>query len=115
MATTTPQGVFGTKPVEQLIEQADSGTGLRRAVGALDLTALGIGAVIGTGIFSISLPDAIVSPPGDGGTVNLTAASSWRRSRCCCSSSRSASARSTAITSPTSPRTGSAASPTRPR
>jgi amino acid transporter len=74
MATTTPQGVFGTKPVEQLIEQADSGTGLRRAVGALDLTALGIGAVIGTGIFSISLPDAIVSPPGDGGTVNLTAA-----------------------------------------
>jgi APA family basic amino acid/polyamine antiporter len=53
MATTTPQGVFGTKPVEQLVEQADSGNGLRRAVGALDLTALGIGAVIGTGIFVI--------------------------------------------------------------
>jgi APA family basic amino acid/polyamine antiporter len=53
MATTTSQGVFATKPVEQLVEQADSGNGLRRAVGALDLTALGIGAVIGTGIFVI--------------------------------------------------------------
>jgi APA family basic amino acid/polyamine antiporter len=35
-----------------LIEAAE-GTRLRRAVGALDLTALGIGAIIGTGIFVI--------------------------------------------------------------
>jgi APA family basic amino acid/polyamine antiporter len=53
MATTAPPGVFASKPVEQLVEEADTDNGLRRAVGALDLTALGIGAVIGTGIFVI--------------------------------------------------------------
>jgi basic amino acid/polyamine antiporter, APA family len=54
MATSAPpKGVFAAKPVEQLVEEADNNNGLRRAVGALDLTALGIGAVIGTGIFVI--------------------------------------------------------------
>jgi basic amino acid/polyamine antiporter, APA family len=52
MATATRPGPFVTKPAEQLIEAAE-GTRLRRAVGALDLTALGIGAIIGTGIFVI--------------------------------------------------------------
>jgi APA family basic amino acid/polyamine antiporter len=52
MATVTRPGPFATKPVEQLIETAE-GTRLHRAVGALDLTALGIGAIIGTGIFVI--------------------------------------------------------------
>ncbi len=52
MATTARPGPFATKPTEQLIETAE-GTRLRRAVGALDLTALGIGAIIGTGIFVI--------------------------------------------------------------
>jgi basic amino acid/polyamine antiporter, APA family len=52
MATATRPGPFATKPVEQLIEAAE-GTRLNRAVGALDLTALGIGAIIGTGIFVI--------------------------------------------------------------
>jgi basic amino acid/polyamine antiporter, APA family len=52
MATVTQPGPFVTKPAEQLIEAAE-GTRLRRAVGALDLTALGIGAIIGTGIFVI--------------------------------------------------------------
>jgi basic amino acid/polyamine antiporter, APA family len=52
MATVTKPGPFVTKPAEQLIEAAE-GTRLRRAVGALDLTALGIGAIIGTGIFVI--------------------------------------------------------------
>jgi basic amino acid/polyamine antiporter, APA family len=52
MATVTQPGPFVTKPAEQLIEAADA-TPLRRAVGALDLTALGIGAIIGTGIFVI--------------------------------------------------------------
>jgi APA family basic amino acid/polyamine antiporter len=45
-------GAFATKPLDQLRETAD-GTRLHRAVGALDLTALGIGAIIGTGIFVI--------------------------------------------------------------
>ena len=52
MATATRPGPFATKPTEQLIEAAE-GTRLNRAVGALDLTALGIGAIIGTGIFVI--------------------------------------------------------------
>src|SRR5690349_18060479 len=44
-------GLFSTKPVDQLV--ADTEGGLKRAVGLLDLTALGIGAIIGTGIFVI--------------------------------------------------------------
>ena len=52
MASVTSPGPFATKPLEQLLETAE-GTRLHRAVGALDLTALGIGAIIGTGIFVI--------------------------------------------------------------
>ncbi|MGH2742115.1 MAG: amino acid permease [Thermoleophilaceae bacterium] len=52
MATVARPGPFATKPTEQLLETAEA-TRLRRAVGALDLTALGIGAIIGTGIFVI--------------------------------------------------------------
>jgi basic amino acid/polyamine antiporter, APA family len=52
MATISAPGPFASKPAEDLLETAES-TRLRRAVGALDLTALGIGAVIGTGIFVI--------------------------------------------------------------
>src|SRR5215212_260190 len=47
-------GMFATKDVDRLIaETEEEGTKLRKAVGALDLTALGIGAIIGTGIFVI--------------------------------------------------------------
>jgi basic amino acid/polyamine antiporter, APA family len=52
MATTARPGPFATKPTSQLLETAE-GTSLNRTVGALDLTALGIGAIIGTGIFVI--------------------------------------------------------------
>jgi basic amino acid/polyamine antiporter, APA family len=52
MAATARPGPFATKPVDQLLETAE-GSRLHRAVGALDLTALGIGAIIGTGIFVI--------------------------------------------------------------
>jgi APA family basic amino acid/polyamine antiporter len=52
MATAAHPGAFATKPTEQLIEEAGE-TRLRRAVGALDLTALGIGGIIGVGIFVI--------------------------------------------------------------
>ena len=47
-------GPFAVKDHTRLVEETQSGDeegGLKRAVGALDLTALGIGAVIGTGIF----------------------------------------------------------------
>jgi basic amino acid/polyamine antiporter, APA family len=46
------RGLFTTKPSDELLEDAGATT-LRRAVGALDLTALGVGAIIGTGIFVI--------------------------------------------------------------
>src|SRR4051794_9533246 len=51
--TTTDRGIWATKDAEQLIAETRDGNQLRRAVGALDLTALGIGAIIGTGIFVI--------------------------------------------------------------
>jgi basic amino acid/polyamine antiporter, APA family len=55
--------LFATKPVDRLVaDTQDANSQLRRAVGLLDLTALGIGAVIGTGIFVI-LGEAI----GDSG------------------------------------------------
>ena len=64
MATTTKKGgLFATKPVDQLVaDTEESSHQLKRAVGLLDLTALGIGAIIGTGIFVI-LGEAI----GDAG------------------------------------------------
>src|SRR3954470_10381630 len=49
-------GLFAVKDHEQLVRDTQSGDEeghLKRAVGALDLTALGIGAVIGTGIFVV--------------------------------------------------------------
>jgi APA family basic amino acid/polyamine antiporter len=54
MATTTRSGLFATKPVDRLVEDThERESELRRAIGALDLTALGLGAIIGTGIFVI--------------------------------------------------------------
>jgi APA family basic amino acid/polyamine antiporter len=55
MATAPRPGLFARKPTDLLVEEtrADPEHGLKRAVGVLDLTALGIGAVIGTGIFVI--------------------------------------------------------------
>ena len=48
------RGIFATKPVDRLVEDThEKEHELRRAVGALDLTALGLGAIIGTGIFVI--------------------------------------------------------------
>jgi len=43
--------LFARKPIDQLQEQAGS-DGLRRALGKWDLTALGVGAIIGAGIFA---------------------------------------------------------------
>src|SRR5947209_11221644 len=47
------RGLFARKPASALAQEAQDDRGLRRAVGTLDLTALGIGAIIGTGIFVI--------------------------------------------------------------
>ena len=55
---TAPQrrtgGLFEVKSTDAIVaDTEENGRSLRRAVGALDLTALGIGAIIGTGIFVI--------------------------------------------------------------
>ena len=46
---------FAIKDHRRLIADTQAGAegGLKRAVGARDLTALGVGAVIGTGIFVV--------------------------------------------------------------
>src|SRR3954452_3118436 len=55
--TDTPargeRGLFARKPTRAVLAEGSGEHGLRRAVGALDLTALGLGAIIGTGIFVI--------------------------------------------------------------
>ena len=46
--------LLATKSIAELHEQESSGNELRRALGALHLTLLGIGGIIGTGIFVLS-------------------------------------------------------------
>jgi APA family basic amino acid/polyamine antiporter len=46
--------MFTTKPVDRLIATSEAGHGLRRVLGPLHLITLGIGAIIGTGIFVLS-------------------------------------------------------------
>jgi APA family basic amino acid/polyamine antiporter len=53
MAVAARTGLLARKPTRTLIAEASDQRGLQRAVGALDLTALGIGGIIGTGIFVI--------------------------------------------------------------
>lgn len=68
--------LFRTKPIDQLVaEGADTGKGLKRELTAVDLVALGIGAIIGAGIFATL------------GTATSGAERSLRRARA--SSSRS--------------------------
>jgi basic amino acid/polyamine antiporter, APA family len=44
--------LFRVKPLDQLIGDVESGQGLKRTLGPVQLTALGVGAIIGAGIFS---------------------------------------------------------------
>jgi APA family basic amino acid/polyamine antiporter len=47
--------LFYKKPIDELIKQtADDGHGLKKVLGALNLTTLGIGAIIGAGIFVLT-------------------------------------------------------------
>jgi len=51
--TKESSSLWRVKPVTALLESRDSSR-LRRSLGLLDLTALGIGAIIGTGIFVVT-------------------------------------------------------------
>jgi APA family basic amino acid/polyamine antiporter len=54
MAVAERAGLFTTKPTKAIVAEAEEqGHQLRRVVGLLDLSALGLGAIIGTGIFVI--------------------------------------------------------------
>src|SRR3954470_5979453 len=46
-----PTSILATKPIDQIRAEADSGHGLKRVLGPVNLVSLGIGAIIGTGIF----------------------------------------------------------------
>jgi basic amino acid/polyamine antiporter, APA family len=62
--------LFGRKTVDQCIADGEAGGGLKRSLGPLQLTALGIGAVIGAGIFA-AIGTAI---SGDAGHVGAGSA-----------------------------------------
>src|SRR5262245_46445507 len=50
-ATGGGQQLFATKPLHVLLAEAEGDNRLRRVLGPVTLTALGVGAVIGAGIF----------------------------------------------------------------
>jgi APA family basic amino acid/polyamine antiporter len=54
--------LFRKKNIEQMIAGAEH-TGLKKALGAVDLTFLGIGAIIGTGIFVLTGTGAVQAGP----------------------------------------------------
>lgn len=56
--------IFRKKSIEDLLKNAGSGgKGLKRELGAWDLTMLGIGAIIGTGIFVLTGTGAVNAGP----------------------------------------------------
>jgi len=65
MATTSERpGIFAVRDVRSLItETAEEGHGLKKAVGATQLTAMGVGAIIGTGIFVVIGKGAGIAGP----------------------------------------------------
>ncbi|AGL18365.1 amino acid permease [Actinoplanes sp. N902-109] len=66
MSTSSNQrpGIFAIRDVRSLItETAEEGQGLKKAVGSLQLTAMGVGAIIGTGIFVVIGEGAGVAGP----------------------------------------------------
>jgi basic amino acid/polyamine antiporter, APA family len=49
-----PSPLFARKPLKLLLEELEDGHRLRRVLGPVQLTSLGVGAIIGTGIFVLS-------------------------------------------------------------
>ena len=58
--------LFARKSVDQCIADGETGGGLRRSLGPVQLTALGIGAIIGAGIFA-AIGTAIAGDSGHAG------------------------------------------------
>lgn len=60
---TTTRGIFRRKPIETIATEKPGEGGLSRTLGLWQLTAIGVGGIIGAGIFSLAgrSPPA---PPG---------------------------------------------------
>ncbi|WP_068502044.1 amino acid permease [Paenibacillus kribbensis] len=56
--------LFRKKSIEQLVAATRGEKALKRELGAFDLTMLGIGAIIGTGIFVLTGTGAVTAGPG---------------------------------------------------
>jgi APA family basic amino acid/polyamine antiporter len=56
--------LFRTKSIEELIRKSQEGRTLKKTLGTWDLTMLGIGAIIGTGIFVLTGKGATTAGPG---------------------------------------------------
>ena len=54
MASRKPNPLFATKPLKLLLEEMAGEHRLRRVLGPVSLTSLGVGAIIGTGIFVLT-------------------------------------------------------------
>jgi APA family basic amino acid/polyamine antiporter len=47
-------GLFATKPLDRIMAESESGNTLRRSLGPLSLVSLGVGGIIGAGIFTLT-------------------------------------------------------------
>ncbi|MGI8694499.1 MAG: amino acid permease [Geodermatophilaceae bacterium] len=56
-------GIFATRDASDLVDDTEKGPQLKRSVSALGLTALGVGAIIGTGIFVVIGEGAAIAGP----------------------------------------------------
>jgi APA family basic amino acid/polyamine antiporter len=57
--------LFRTKPIDEIIKEAHSGVDLKKTLGPVQLTTLGVGAIIGAGIFVLTgTAAAIHAGPG---------------------------------------------------
>src|SRR5579875_3806071 len=66
-------GLFATKSIDRLREEGAAEHGLKRSLTALDLVMLGIGAIIGTGIFVLT-GRAAAANAGPGVALSFTVA-----------------------------------------
>jgi basic amino acid/polyamine antiporter, APA family len=55
--------LFRKKNIEHMLQASAQGAGLKKALGALDLMFLGVGAIIGTGIFVLAGTGAVQAGP----------------------------------------------------
>ena len=76
MPRFTKEHLFHIRPVASLVEEThETGHELKRAVGPVSLTALGVGATIGAGIFATTGTAIVGDPlrPGAGPAIVVAA------------------------------------------